>query len=69
MATFPTANRESDIKEAFRMISNSTCIQFKPRQKELTYLKLMKGQWFVRLPVCFPLSRFFLRSVSFILGF
>lgn len=68
MSTFLTADRESDIKKAFHMISNSTCIQFKPRQKELTYLKLKKGKWFGELCVCLFASPcpHFIRPVFFI---
>ncbi|XP_075869154.1 low choriolytic enzyme-like [Nelusetta ayraudi] len=39
------ADRESDIKEALQMISTSTCIQFKPRTEEVTYLRFRKGEW------------------------
>lgn len=72
MSTFLAAHRETDIKKAFHMISNSTCIQFKPRQNELTYLKLKKAKWFGELSVCLfasPRPCLFVRSVVFIRPF
>lgn len=40
----PTADRESDILKAFKMISNSTCIRFKPHTTEFNYLEFRLGK-------------------------
>lgn len=39
-----TADRESDILKAFKMISNSTCIRFKPHTTEFNYLEFRLGK-------------------------
>ncbi|XP_070705961.1 hatching enzyme 1.2-like [Pempheris klunzingeri] len=38
------ADREGDILTAFRMISDVTCIRFKPRTTEFSYLKFINGK-------------------------
>uniref|UniRef100_H3C531 Metalloendopeptidase n=1 Tax=Tetraodon nigroviridis TaxID=99883 RepID=H3C531_TETNG len=37
------AHRESEIQEAFKMISASSCIRFVPHSTEFNYLKLIEG--------------------------
>uniref|UniRef100_A0A3Q4GTE1 Metalloendopeptidase n=1 Tax=Neolamprologus brichardi TaxID=32507 RepID=A0A3Q4GTE1_NEOBR len=39
----PTVSREAEIKAAFKMISDVTCIRFKKRDTESSYLKFVTG--------------------------
>lgn len=50
------ANRETEIQEAFKMISDSSCIRFVSHSTEFNYLKLLDGSGWA-WPSCFsPLT-------------